>query len=126
GPLVRRSRLPTSDFRLSPDFRLLLACQVSPDVALDVAVALGRDDAGVEPGEVEASGEPGMLDLQAPVLDDFEPGIDRFLGRLVVAEPALEPDGLGTEGDRLFDDLRQAGGLAEAVDDVGHLRKILQ
>src|SRR5690606_40133492 len=25
GPLVRRSRLPTSDFRLSPDFRLLLA-----------------------------------------------------------------------------------------------------
>ena len=54
-------------------------------LSVDGAAALGRDHPGVETGEVEAAGEPCVLDLETAVLDHQEPGVDGFLSRLVVS-----------------------------------------
>ena len=44
-----------------------------PPGPLQQALAAGVDDAGVEPGDVEAAGEAGVLDLEAPVHHHVEP-----------------------------------------------------
>ena len=64
-----------------------------------------------------------MLDLQAPVLDDVEPGRCGGGGDLVVAEAELEPDRPRAGRDRLVCDLREVVLPAEDVDDVGRRGK---
>ena len=66
---------------------------------------------------MEPSSEPGVFDLQTPVLDDCEPGVECHTGGVVVAESELEPHDLGSHGDRLFDHAGQVFGLAVRFED---------
>src|SRR5690606_20442455 len=93
-------------------------------VGSDVPTATRRDHARVESGQVEASGETSVLDLEAPVLDHTQARLHRSGSGVVVAEAELEPHHLPSGCDRLLHDLRQLFGPSKATDDVGWLRQV--
>ena len=66
------------------------------------------DDAGVEAGQVETAVEAGVLDLEAAVGDHVQAGVVRPLRRGVVAQPELEPQRPGTDGDGVLGHRRAA------------------
>ena len=65
---------------------------------------------------------PGVLYLQATILDDFQSRIVRSQRGLFVSQPQLEPDHLCAHLAGFVNDLRDRLRATEDVDDVGHLR----
>ena len=88
----------------------------------DRAQPAGRDDAGVEAGEVQLPREAGVLDLETSVLHDLKAGTLGFGRSFVVTQAQLEPHDLGSDRDRLVDHIGQLVAPAEDIDDVGHDR----
>ena len=68
-----------------------------------------RDDAGVEARQVQPAREARVLDLQAAVRHDLQPGVMRDAHRLVAVQPELQPQRAGPRRDRLLGDARQLG-----------------
>ena len=84
------------------------------------------DDAAVDAAPREFAAEPSELDLRAAVHDHFEARDLGCLRRLVVADAKLHPHDLGADGDRIVDNSRRRGRIAEEVDHVDMIRNVAQ
>ena len=73
---------------------------------------------------MEPAREPSVFYLQAAILDHFQTGIHRLLGRLVMPKAELQPNHLGAHLDRLIDYLRDGVVATKDIDDVWHLGEI--
>src|SRR5262245_12807743 len=65
-----------------------------------------------------------MLDLDATVHYDEQPGVTSLSSRFFVNQPELHPDHLRTALDRLFHDPRNRGRIAENIHDLERRRHI--
>ena len=86
-----------------------------PDLVVGLARSRQRaptaDDAGGEADQVHAAVEAGVLDLDAPVLDEIEPRLARDPAGLVALYPELNPEDFGADLDRLFGQTGHSSGL---------------
>src|SRR5690554_6734496 len=84
------------------------------------ARAPGRDGPRVEAGEVQPAVEARVLDLDAPVHDDLEPGGLTLARDVLVPRAELEPQRLRADGERLGEHPGEVVVAPEHVDEVGH------
>jgi hypothetical protein len=75
---------------------------------------------------MEAAVPSGVLDLEAPVLDDLETGVQRLCGSFVVAQAELKPDDLGPDRNRFIDHAGYGVGSPENVDHIGDFGEVSQ
>jgi hypothetical protein len=77
-----------------------------------------RDHAGVDAGPVEAAEQAPVLDLDAAVHDDLEPGAGGERGGGLVPDADLLPQALRADRDRFLGDRHDVFSAPEDIDDV--------